>query len=184
MRFALPLIAAIVCLPLAAQNLTLRVQTEAALPLSIAQEADEAIERARQWLEAQGSPTNAFPQALLYRYALAETDRPFTLHRCDLTPLQAAMPDPTPPAALTNLTTALAQYRTDPKALFALQRDLPAATPPPPPYWREELALALINTQQITPAGGHWGSFPNTLWALLTLRALLNESAPIRLQTE
>lgn len=174
-----PLLFALFAFPLAAQDLSLRIQTEATLPLSIAQEVDEAIERAQQWLEAQGTPTNNVPQRLLYRYALADTSRPFTLHRCDLTPLQAAMPEPTPPAARTNLTAALTQYRQDPKALFALQRDLPAASPPP--YWREELALALINTQQITPSGGHWGSFPNTLWALLTLRALLNESAPIHL---
>lgn len=179
MRHKLLLLFALVGLPFAAQDLSLRIQTEATLPLSIAQEADEAIERAQQWLETQGAPTNNVPQRLLYRYALADSSRPFTLHRCDLTPLQAAIPEPTPPAALTNLTAALAQYRQEPKALFALQRDLPAASPPP--YWREELALALINTQQITPSGGHWGSFPNTLWALLTLRALLNESAPIHL---
>ncbi|MGN0887206.1 MAG: hypothetical protein ACI4RT_09490 [Candidatus Spyradenecus sp.] len=179
MRHFLLCLFSLFALSLVAQDLSWRIQTEATLPLSIAQEADEAIERARQWLEAQGAPTNTLPQRLLYRYALADTSRPFTLHRCDLTPLEAAMPDPTPPAALTNLTATLTQYRQDPKALFALQRDLPAASPPPD--WREALALALINSQQITPSGGHWGSFPNTLWALLTLRALLNESAPIHL---
>ena len=181
MRHLLLRLFTLIALPVLAQDLSLRIQTEASLSLSIAQEADEAIERAQHWLEAQGTPTNSLPQRLLYRYALADAKRPFTLHRCDLTPLEAAMPAPTPPAALTNLTATLAEYRQNPKALFALQRDLPLASPPPPPDWRELLALELINSQRITPTGGHWGSFPNTLWALLTLRALLNESAPIQL---
>lgn len=164
--------------------LDLRIQGAQLLPLSIAQEAEEAIERAQTWLAAQGAPTNAASARLLYRYALASEQRPFTLSRCDLTPLTEIMPKATEAALLTNLTAALAQSRDNPRALFALQRDLPEAQPPPPDYWREALALALINTQKIDRQGGHWGSREASIWALLTLRALLNESAPIRIKGE
>ena len=43
------------------------------------------------------------------------------------------------------------------------------------------LALALIGSQRIDPHGGHWGDADATAWALLTLRALLNASPPLRL---
>ena len=86
------------------------------------------------------------------------------------------MPPPTPPNTLTNLTAALT-LKPSPEALFALQRDLPDANPPLD--WRQRLTLSLIDSQQTTAQGGHWGDAESTAWALLTLRALLNASPPI-----
>ena len=167
---------------LSAQGFEVRVQTETNLPLSIAQEADEAIERGQRWLTAQTFPTNALPARILVDYALASAEKPFTIRRCDLTPLEQAMPPETDVEACTNLTATLAlpAYHHSPKALFALQRDLPKYAPPPD--WREQVALVLINTPRIAPTGGHWQTPEETLWALLALRALLNESAPIRVE--
>ncbi len=164
-----------------AQGGAFRVNTQARLPLSIAQEADGAIDRAQRWLAAQAAPTGDLARAWLRRYALAPARaKPVPLPRCLLTPLQEAMPPATPAAALTNLTATLAQTNLPPRALFALQRDLPAATPPPD--WRERLALALIDAQRVTPQGGHWQTPEETVWAILTLRALLNESTPVQPQ--
>ena len=144
------------------QGGSFRAASESQIPLSIAQEAEGAIDKGQRWLAAQPPPAGDLPRLLLRRYALAPADAPFTLSRCDLTPLQQAMPGPTPPTLLTNLTAAL-DLRPDPKALFA------------------RLALALIGSQRIDPHGGHWGDADATAWALLTLRALLNASPPLRL---
>ena len=176
---ALCFLFSVLCSPLAfPQGGSFRIASESQIPLSIAQEAEGAIDKGQRWLAAQPPPAGDLPRLLLRRYALAPADAPFTLSRCDLTPLQQAMPGPTPPTLLTNLTAAL-DLRPDPKALFALQRDLPDAAPPPD--WRQRLALALIDSQRIDPKGGHWGDADATAWALLTLRALLNASPPLRL---
>jgi hypothetical protein len=162
-----------------AQEVSFQLQTEASLTLSISQEADEAIDRAQRWLAAQQAPTNRV-DAILRAYALAmPNESAFRITRCDITPLEHAMPPPEMPESYTNLTATLEQVRGEPKRLFALQRDIP--TEAPPPNWREALALTLINTQKIAQNGGHWGSNDNTIWAILTLRALLNESIPVQL---
>lgn len=162
-----------------AQGVVFDLQTESALTLSISQEADEAIDRAQRWLAQQTVPSNRV-DVLLRNYALTPAGAmPFRLYRCDITPLEHAMPPPEAPDVYTNLTATLAETRTDAKRLFALQRDIPLINPPS--NWREILALRLINSQAITAQGGHWGSSENTLWAILTLRALLNESTPVQL---
>ena len=157
------------------QGGSFRAQTESAIPLTIAQEAENAIDKGQRWLAAQPPPPE-LPARILRRYALAPVGQTFTLHRCDFTPLEQAMPPPTPPNTLTNLTAALT-LKPNPKALFALQRDLPDANPPPD--WRQRLTLSLIDAQQTTPQGGHWGDPESTAWALLTLRSLLNASPPL-----
>jgi hypothetical protein len=176
-------LALLLCLlPLAsqAQEVSFQLQTEASLTLSISQEADEAIDRAQRWLSAQQAPTHRI-DALLRAYALAQPEEPaFRITRCDITPLEHAMPPPEMPESYTNLTATLEQVRREPKRLFALQRDIPQENPPA--NWRETLALALINTQKFSPKGGHWNNSPeDTLWAILALRALLNESIPVQL---
>lgn len=171
--FALPI-------ELPAQGATIRLQTEAALTLSISQEADEALDRAQRWLATQAMPTNRV-DALLRAYAVTPPARgPFRLTRCDITPLEHAMPPPESPEGYVDFAATVAQHRLDPKRLFALQRDIPADAPPA--GWRETVALALINTQKVLPSGGHWNADPDdTVWAMLALRALLNESTPIQL---
>lgn len=162
-----------------AQMHSFQLQTEASLTLSISQEADEAIDRAQRWLNTLNAPTNRV-DALLRAYALALPSEPaFRITRCDITPLEHAMPPPETPESYTNFTAVVEQAKRHPKRLFALQRDIPMDAPPS--NWRETLALALINTQSITPKGGHWGDCDNTIWAILTLRALLNESIPVQL---
>lgn len=172
----------LILLPMLAhsQEQSFQLQTEALLTLSISQEAEEAIDRAQRWLAAQSAASNRI-ERLLCDYALTTPDAPpFRIARCDITPLEFEMPPPVSPTCYTNLTVALESYRAQPKQLFALQRDIP--TENPPPNWREAIALAIINTQKITPAGGHWNaSSEDTLWAILALRALLNESHPIQL---
>lgn len=162
-----------------AQEVSFQLQTEAALTLSISQEADEAIDRAQRWLKAQRSPTNRV-DSLLQNYALANLeDAPFMLSRCDITPLEHAMPHSEDLSAITNLTTFIEAERPSMKRLFALQRDLPLEHTLP--NWRETITLAIINAQKISPQGGHWGSQEETRWAILALRALLNESIPVQL---
>ncbi len=161
---------------LAAQEVGYRVQTEAQVSLSLAQEADEAIDRAQRWLHAQPAETNRLENLLLRRYALATPQKPFVLQRCDLSPLEQALPAPAPASALTNLTTTLTRPRITPKELFALQASLLEA---PSPSWREDLVTHLVNAQRIDASGGTWGSVEDTIWAILTLRALLNESVPL-----
>ena len=157
------------------QGGSFRIATESQIPLTIAQEAENAIDKGQRWLAAQPPPPEV-PARILRRYALAPAGQPFTLRRCDLTPLEQAMPPPTPPNTLTNLTAALT-LKPSPEALFALQRDLPDANPPSD--WRQRLTLTLIDSQQTSAQGGHWGDAESTAWALLTLRALLNASPPI-----
>lgn len=181
-KFLIPLFSVCVAASLCAQGVTVRVQSEAHLPLSIAQEADEAIERAERWLRRFPKHAPDHARRLLVQYALKSKDEPFVISRCDLTPLGELLPAEVPYDALTNLTATLETYRTDPKQLFALQRDLETVNPPPD--WREQLALALITTQKMDALGGHWKGLEGTAWGILTLRALLNESAPIRLADE
>lgn len=156
-----------------------QLQTESQLTLSISQEAEEAIDRAQRWLKANANATNRI-ERLLHNYALANPgDEPFVLYRCDITPLEYAMPQPEALTTITNLTTFIETERPSMKRLFALQRDLPLEHPLP--NWRETITLAIINAQKVTPQGGHWGSQEETQWAILALRALLNESVPVRL---
>lgn len=163
-----------------AEGVTFRVQSEAQVSLSLAQEAEEAIDRGQRWLRGQTPATNDVAHVLLRRYALAAPGKPFALARCDLTPLEQAMPPALAPEAMTNLTAAIALRRASPKALFALQRDLPTASPPPD--WRERLVTHLVSAQRIDAHGGHWGSPEATVWAILALRSLLNESIPVTLR--
>ena len=179
---ALPLLAALLAAALAAaQGGAFRVRTEGRLPLSVAQEADQALDRANRWLAAQPAPTNDLARLTLRRYALAPAGRPFVLERCALTPLEHALPPP-PDGAVTNLTAALAQRRDDPKALLALATALGTQAQTPDPAWRERIALTLIETQRVTAQGGHWGGQGQTVWAILALRQLLGESPPITLR--
>lgn len=181
LRYLLALIAFVTLSTLGvAEAQSFQLQTEASLTLSISQEADEAIDRAQRWLTAQPAPAQRIDK-LLRDYALAPADAPaFRIARCDITPLEYTMPAPEAIEAYTNLTATVEQCRSNPKRLFALQRDIP--TENPPSNWRETIALALINTQKVTPLGGHWNdSTEDTLWAILVLRALLNESTPVQL---
>lgn len=163
-----------------AQGGNFRVQSEAQVSLSLAQEADEAIDRAQRWLREQPPVTNDLSRILLRRYALSSPGETFRLSKCDLTPLEHAMPAELAPEAMTNLTSAISLRREDPKALFALQRDLPSANPPPD--WRERLVTHFVNAQRIDARGGHWGDAEATVWAILSLRALLNESIPVTVE--
>ena len=176
----LPLLFIALCVPLAhSAETSFRLQTESELTLSISQEAEEAIDRAQRWLKANSTASNRV-DTLLQNYALANPGgEPFVLYRCDITPLEHAMPQPEALGAITNLTTFIETERPTMKRLFALQRDLPLENPLP--NWRETITLAIINAQKVTPQGGHWGSQDETLWAILALRALLNESVPVRL---
>lgn len=179
-KFLFSLLALCVAAPLFAQGITVRAQSEAHLTLSVSQEADEAIERAERWLRRFPKHAPDHGKRLLVQYALKSKDETFVISRCDLTPLGAMLPDEVPYDALTNLTATLEAYRTEPKKLFALQRDLETVNPPAD--WREQLALVLINTQKIDALGGQWGGQENTAWGILTLRALLNESARIEVK--
>ncbi len=175
------LIGASLCLPCVIVAQQFQLQTEATLTLSISQEADEAIDRAQRWLAQQPAPTQRI-DALLRAYALATPESaPFRIARCDITPLEYAMPAAVEESCYTNLTAALELHRATPTRLFALQRDIPQENPPA--NWRESIALTLINTQKITSKGGHWNnSSEDTLWAILALRALLNESIPVQVE--
>lgn len=153
-----------------------RVQTEATLPLSLAQEAEGAADKAKRWLEAQPPQTNDLARATLRRYALAPAGTPFPLDRCALTPLEQTLP---PPPA--DPKAALAAPPADPKALAALAAALSAPGADAPPGWRQTLALALVGAQRIDPRGGHWGGPEETAWALLALRILLNDLPPLAL---
>ena len=168
-------------------GLEIHVQNEAVLPLSILQEADEAIERGQRWLQHQTHTIkpiqNEQPWSLLRQYVLIPSGKTFHLHPCALTPIEQIMPPILSDHILTNLVTVLSQSTTSPQTLFALQRDLPNL-PTPPPNWREKLTLTLINTQHCSAFGeGHWGNEEQTIWAILALRSLLNESPPIRLKS-
>lgn len=159
-----------------------QLQTESQLTLSISQEAEEAIDRAQRWLRATATPPPHHVEQLLHDFALANpSDAPIVLYRCDLTPLEHAMPQSEDEilGSITNLTTFIETERPSMKRLFALQRDLPQTHALP--NWRETITLAIINAQKVTPQGGHWGSPEETRWAILALRSLLNESVPIRL---
>ena len=185
MRIPPALLCALLAAGAMAQGGAFRVRTEGRLPLSVAQEADQALDRAQRWVAAQPTPTNDLARLTLRRYALAPAGEPFALRRCDLTPLEQAFPEPPAPAALTNLTAALAQRRDDPKALLALAAALGApGTPAPEPGWRERLALTLIETQRVTAQGGHWGGQDATVWAIVALRHLLGESPALAVEGE
>ena len=178
-RFFALLLILLLALPASSAETSFRLQTESELTLSISQEAEEAIDRAQRWLKANANATNRI-ERLLHNYALANPgDEPFVLYRCDITPLEYAMPQPEALSTITNLTTFIETERPSMKRLFALQRDLPLEHPLP--NWRETITLAIINAQKVTPQGGHWGSQEETQWAILALRALLNESVPVRL---
>lgn len=183
LRSASRLLAAVLCalaagVACARQGGAFRVQTEATLPLSIAQEAESAVDKARQWLAAQPPETNDLARAVIRRYALAPAGKPFTLAPCELTPLEQALP---PPPAHTNLAAALSAPVGDPKALAALAAALSSPGAEAPAGWRRALALALVDAQRIAPPGGHWGGPEDTAWALLALRILLNDLPPLAL---
>lgn len=163
-----------------AQGVSFQLATDAQLSLSIAQEAEEAVDRAQRWLRQQ-PPAKDRAERLLRDYALTSADSEgFTISRCDLTPLQQAMPAQETEAFAMAFALAVEKNRHDYKRLFAFQRDMPVVNPPA--NWRETLALTLINAQKITPIGGHWANNPQaTTWAVLTLRALLNASPRVLL---
>jgi len=173
-------LALLLCLPAPGrtQGGAFRVQSEACVTLSLAQEAEEAIDRAQRWLAAH-PPANDRATALLQRYAQSGADHPFRIARCDLTPLEQAMPPALPESAWADLAATLQSDA--PRTLFALQRDLPLADATPPSDWRETLVRTLVNTQKVDADGGHWQTREDTVWAVLTLRALLNASPPIDL---
>lgn len=157
--------------PPPALQIVLRGENE--LSLSISQEADEAIERATRWLANNPPPFAPPALAHLNRYAFAPTGEPFPLPAETWQTLEARLPPLTEAelAAARPETLALAS----PCKLFALQREW-CLSLNAPTGWRETLALTLINTQKVTETGGHWQTPEQTLWAIITLRALLNES--------
>jgi len=133
----------------------------------VAQEVDEAIERGQRWLEATPSvATNA-------------TALPFEVSAEEYAQLEKALKAvQKAPEAKGAWEEMLARKGVEPAVLFALQaRKEQEAFPE---EWREVLALRLVNTQRISAKGGTWGDERDTLWAILTLRALLNESTPLR----
>ena len=157
---------------------TIRVHSSARLPLSVAQEVDEAIERGQRWLEATPSvATNS--TALLRQYALVKGRGAFEVSAEEYAQLEKALKAvQQAPEAKGAWEEVLARKGVEPAVLFALQaRKEQEAFPED---WREVLALRLINTQRISAKGGTWGDERDTLWAILTLRALLNESTPLR----
>lgn len=183
-------------LPLLATTLSLTGFTPirepgAPLDLSISQEADAAIDRAQRWLipriettRLQTAGTNTAFNAWLLTYATTRDPLP---PPDDPTPLLTLLPPaaeiPTlsetwltipPEAPITNRYLFSAQ-----RALAPLRGNWPGQEKPLPD-WREEITRRIINTQRITPDGsGHWPTPDETLWAILTLRALLNESPEI-----
>ncbi len=164
----------------AGTNLTLiRLQSESEVPLSLAQEAEMTIDRAQRWLSAQPPPTDP-NEHLLYRYARLPARAPLILKQCELARLEATLPPPPDAHTTTNLTAAIEASQSSPKALFALQCHLPQLNPPSD--WRETLVKVFVNTQKVTPTGGYWKNQSETVWAILALRALLNDSSPIQVE--
>lgn len=163
----------------------------APLDLSITQEADAALDRARRWLtprlhtlRLQTAGTNATLNAWLLAYAATQTPIPPPPQPLPLPPPLAIPPlartwlpdgpDIPPQTPITN------RYHFAVQRTLAPHRQTWPHQDAPLPHWREELARRIINTQRITPQGtGHWATPDETLWAILTLRALLRESPPV-----
>ncbi len=174
-RLLLALLLIPLCAPLLAANLT--VQTELAIPLSLAQEAENAIDRAQRWIRSQPCECTNATETLLHKYALLPKGEKLSLSERDLTLLEKSFPPAILPTQMKELPEVIALLSANPKALFALQQQLP--TTEAPSGWRETFVQTLINTQKATPAGGYWQDPHATLWAILTLRSLLNEPNPI-----
>ncbi len=156
---------------------TLTVQTESAVSLSLAQEAENAIDRAQRWIQSQPCECSNATEIILHRYALLPAGETFKLTESEWSLLQAAIPPAILPVDLKTLPATISLFLPYPKALYALQRELPSVEAPV--GWREHFVRTLINTQKVTPAGGYWHDPHATLWTILTLRALLNESNQI-----
>ncbi len=156
---------------------TLTVKTDAAVSLSLAQEAENAIDRAQRWVKSQPCECTNATQTLLHKYALFPKGEDFKLSEQDVALLKKALPPAIVPVNPEELPQVIELLIDDPKALYALQQSLPTAEAPT--GWRETFVRALVNAQQVTPTGGYWQDPPATLWAILTLRALLNESIPV-----
>ncbi len=149
----------------------IRVQTEGALTLSVAQEAEHAVERAQQWLKDQPIPSNDPTRECLTRYALMPSYKTLTL-----TPKAFDLLNQAVPQAVTTNDETQNVY----KQLFA--RQLLRTSPHPSADWREQMAQRIINAQRITPQGAYWQDAESTLWAILTLRALLNDAPILKIE--
>ncbi|MEG2415213.1 MAG: hypothetical protein RSB74_04775 [Kiritimatiellia bacterium] len=151
--------------------------TEADVSLSLRQEADVAIDRAIFWLSKQAAPTNDLMTVWLWHYAQLRSGANATLTKCQLTPFQEALPKKSVDEKSLSLTDAIATHPNDTRYLFALQRE--QSSEKSEFGWRETLLRELVNTQKITATGGNWRSVDQTVWGILTLRALLNQTIPI-----
>lgn len=162
-------------------ELSVAVENDAELSLSLAQESEEALDRAERWL-AQHPPKEDLALTTLYAYLQTPASETFVLQQCFVTPIEEAMPPAISQEALSDLPAYLQRHRADPKVLFAVQRDL-SALPNAPIGWRDAVAKTLVNTQKVVKGAGHWNeASEDTLWAMLALRALLHSSAPIRVE--
>ncbi len=157
---------------------TLTVQTESRVSLSLAQEAENAIDRAQRWVRSQPCECQNAVQRLLHKVALLPSGERLTLSEREVACFAKHLPAGIRPVAMEDLSATIQLLLPEPKALYALQRELPMAQDVPE-GWREEFVRALVNAQKVTPAGGYWQDPPSTLWAIMTLRALLNEPLPI-----
>ncbi len=164
--------------PVGAQ--VIRVQTEGAVTLSVAQEAEHAIDRAQTWLKQQPLEADDATLAVLRRYAVTPGYTTLELTAEELELLNRAVPVFEAEELQKVVFTPDAPPQ-DYKALFALQRFL---TDMPPKDvatdWRETMAQCLINAQRVTSQGAYWKDADATLWGLLTLRALLYDAPAIK----
>lgn len=131
-------------------------------------------------------PTNIAARVWLYHYAqstnatevlpttIARPVQTFLGHDQDLAPFVIPQWQDDGPLLTTTHTN---------QALFRLQAQLATLQniPPDAPFvdWRTQLTQRLINTQTISGRTGHWGSAAETLYGILALRSLLQQSTPI-----
>lgn len=181
-RFFFALLAVMVWMPFGAfAQVAVAVANDAELSLSLAQESEEAIDRAERWLPTHPLPKDAALRTL-YDYLQTPQTEVFVLQQCDLTPVEQAMPAKLSVADLEDFLVFLQTHRSEPKLLFALQRDLGALSNPPI-GWRDAVAKTLVNTQKVVRGTGHWNdSAEDTLWAVLALKALLHASPAITIE--
>lgn len=172
--------AALALLTPAAAQLAFDLRADAEVSLSLSQEADVALDRAIRWLGTRPAPRDGMA-AWMLRYAQMRPGETARLTACEVTPFTESLPPPVDADPSVPLETLLAEKPGDTRFRFALQRAL-AEADNPPPDWRERLLRELIVTQTVDPkTGGHWGNDTDTtVYAVLTIRALLNQSVPIR----
>lgn len=178
--FLLCCAAALSGVPYAGAQIAFDLPADAEVSLSLSQEADMALDRAIRWLGSRPEPRDAMARWML-RYARMQPGETAYLTQCEITPFTESLPPPVALAPGDTPEALLAAHPGDTRFRFALQRALSEAENPPP-GWRETLLRELVVTQSVDPkAGGHWGDdTDSTVYAVLTIRALLSRPVPIR----